>query len=147
MEVFEVSENELGNLVKQPQLLTENISGTFGVSYEFTKQKVKIDYTGNVYGPMKLPLVENDFRPEYSDWYSIQNIQVTKEFKKGWEIYGGVKNLLNFTPPNNSILRANDPFDKNVNSPDNPNRYTFDPTYVYTTFQGIRGFLGARVRF
>ena len=147
MEVYEVSENELGNLEKQPQLLTENISGTFGVSYEFTKQKVKIDYTGNLYGPMKLPLVENDFRPEYSDWYSIQNIQITKEFKKGWEIYGGVKNLLNFTPPNNSILRANDPFDKNVNSPDNPNGYTFDPTYVYTTFQGIRGFLGARVKF
>src|SRR5690606_8039745 len=93
MEVFEISENELGNLEKQPQLLTEKISGTFGVSYEFTKQKIKIDYTGNVYGPMKLPLVENDFRPEYSDWYSIQNIQITKEFKKGWEIYGGVKNL------------------------------------------------------
>jgi|TARA_R110000782_G_scaffold270436_1_gene371048 outer membrane receptor for ferrienterochelin and colicins len=147
MDVFEVSENELGNLEKQPQLLTENISGTFGVSYEFTKRKIKIDYTGNVYGPMKLPLVENDFRPEYSDWYSIQNIQITKEFKKGWEVYGGVKNLLNFTPPNNSILRANDPFDKNVNSSDNPNGYTFDPTYVYTTFQGIRGFLGARVRF
>lgn len=147
MEVFEISENELGNLEKQPQLLTENISGTFGVSYEFTKQKVKIDYTGNLYGPMKLPLVENDFRPEYSDWYSIQNIQITKEFKKGWEIYGGVKNLLNFTPPNNSILRSHDPFDKNVDSPDNPNGYTFDPTYVYTTFQGIRGFLGARVKF
>lgn len=147
MEVFEFSENELGNLVKQQQLLTENISGTFGVSYEFTKQKIKIDYTGNVYGPMKLPLVENDFRPEYSDWYSIQNIQITKEFKKGWEIYGGVKNLLNFTPPSYSILRANDPFDKNVNSADNPNGYTFDPTYVYTTFQGIRGFLGIRVLF
>lgn len=146
MEVFEISENELGNLVKQQQLLTENISGTFGVSYEFTKQKIKIDYTGNVYGPMKLPLVENDFRPEYSDWYSIQNIQITKEFKKGWEIYGGVKNLLNFTPPSYSILRASDPFDKNVNSADNPNGYTFDPTYVYTTFQGIRGFLGVRLK-
>ena len=46
--------------------------------------------------------------------------------------------------PKNSILRANDPFDKNVNSPDNPNGYTFDPSYVYTTFQGVRGFFGVR---
>jgi outer membrane receptor for ferrienterochelin and colicins len=93
---------------------------------------------------MKLPLVENDVRAEYSDWYSIQNIQVTKTFKKNWEMYGGVKNLLNFTPPDNSILRANDPFDKNVDSPDNPSGYTFDPSYVYAAFQGVRGFFGVR---
>ena len=105
---------------------------------------MKIDYSGNLYGPMKLPLVENDFRPEYSDWYSIQNIQITKTFKRGWEVYGGIKNLLNFTPPAYSILRPEDPFDKNVDSPDNPNGYTFDPTYVYAANQGIRGFLGVR---
>ena len=87
---------------------------------------------------------ENDLRPAYSSWYSIQNIQVTKTFKKGWNVYAGVKNLLNFTPPAYSILRANDPFDKDVNSPDNPYGYTFDPTYVYAANQGIRGFLGVR---
>ena len=144
MDVYEMNNDEFGNLQKEKQLLTENISGTFSVGYEFKKPKIKIDYSGNLYGPMKLPLVENDFRAEYSDWYSIQNIQITKTFKKNWEIYGGVKNLLDFTPPANSILRANDPFDKNVDAADNPNGYTFDPTYIYTTFQGIRGFLGVR---
>lgn len=61
------------------------------------------------------------------------------------ELYAGVKNLLNFTPPANSIMRAFDPFDRNINDPvNNPNGYTFDPGYVYTSFQGIRVFFGFR---
>lgn len=147
LDVYQMNKNEFGNLGRNTQLLTEKISGTFSFSYKFLKSNVKIDYSGNLYGPMKLPLVENDFRPEYSAWYSIQNIQVTKTFNKGWEIYGGIKNLLNFTPPKYSILRPNDPFDKNVNSPDNPNGYTFDPTYVYASNQGIKGFIGVRYQF
>ena len=94
---------------------------------------------------MKLPVLENDFRKEFSDTYSLQNIQITKKFGNGLEVYGGVKNLLNFTPPANSIMWAFDPFDKNVNDPvNNPNGYTFDPTYVFAPNQGIRGFFGVR---
>jgi outer membrane receptor for ferrienterochelin and colicins len=145
MDVYQMEEDELGNLVRLEQLLTEKVSGTYSVSYKFEKPNITIDYSGNLYGPMKLPLVENDTRPGYSDWYSIQNIQITKSFKKGWEIYGGVKNLLNFTPPVYSILRPFDPFDKNVNDPvRNPQGFTFDPTYVYAPNQGIRGFFGIR---
>ena len=145
MDVYQMNKNELGNLIKEEQLLTESVSGTYSVSYTFNKPKIKIDYSGNLYGPMKLPLVENDTRPGDSDWYSIQNIQITKTFKKGWEVYFGLKNLLDFTPPVYSILRANDPFDKNVNDPvKNPHNYTFDPTYVYAANQGIRGFFGVR---
>lgn len=144
LNVFDMNKNEKGNYERQDQLLTEKFSGTFSATYTFYKSNIKIDYSGNVIGPMKLPLVENDFRPGYSSWYSIQNIQITKTFKKGWEVYAGIKNLLNFTPPAYSILRANDPFDKDVNSPDNPYGYTFDPTYVYAANQGIRGFIGVR---
>jgi len=72
------------------------------------------------------------------------------------EIYGGVKNLLNFRPAANSIARAFDPFDKLVDfdangqaiaTSSNPNALTFDPSYVYTSNQGIRGFLGFRFTF
>lgn len=147
LDVYQMNRNEFGVLKRSTQLLTEKISGTYSLSYKFLESNIKIDYSGNLYGPMKLPLVENDFRPAYSAWYSVQNIQVTKTFNKGWEIYGGIKNLLNFTPPKYSILRPNDPFDKNVNSPDNPNGYTFDPTYVYASNQGIRGFIGIRYQF
>ncbi len=139
---------------KMNQLLTENFSGVWSIEYTFQDLNLKVNYTGNVYGPMRLPLLgELDDRAEYSPWWSLQNIQLTKSINRKWEIYGGVKNLLNFTPPSNSIARANDPFDREVqfdqngnalSTPNNPNALTFDPTYVFAPNQGIRGFLGFR---
>ena len=81
-----------------------------------------------------------------SPFFSIQNIKLTKSFKKGWKVALGVQNLLNFTPPAYSIMRAFDPFDKNVGV-NNPNNYTFDAAYVYTSFQGITGFASLRYEF
>lgn len=136
------------------QILTERFTGVWNLGYSFKEINLTIDYTGNLYGPMRLPLLgELDNRAAYSPWFSIQNIQVTKRFKKGWEVYGGIKNLLNYTPPANSIARAHDPFDKEVQfdaqgqvvaTPNNPNALTFDPSYVYASNQGIRGFVGVR---
>lgn len=141
--------------IKTRQLLTEKFSGVWSLGYKFLRLGLSLDYTGNVYSPMRLPLLgELDDRPEYSSWYSIQNIQLTKKIGDKWEIYGGVKNLLNFTPPANSIARSFDPFDKNVifaadgsaiATLENPNALTFDPNYVYAPNQGIRGFLGLRL--
>ncbi|TAE29105.1 MAG: TonB-dependent receptor [Candidatus Kapaibacterium sp.] len=144
--VMDVSNTDDG--VRTWQILSERVSGTFGVSYTLEELGVKVDYTGAVYGPMRLPIFPNDSRPEFSPLFSIQNIQFTKTFADTpLEIYCGIKNLLNYTPPANSIMRAFDPFDKFVNDPvNNPNRFTFDPTYSYASFQGIRGFLGVRWR-
>lgn len=150
--LMDVSLNEGGEKIRQ--LLTERFSGVWTIGYAFQNLGLSIDYTGNVYSPMRLPLLgELDDRPEFSPWWSIQNIQLTKSFGKKWEVYGGVKNLLNFTPPANSIARSFDPFDKGVEfdrggnvipTPTNPNALTFDPTYVFAPNQGIRGFLGLR---
>ncbi len=150
--LMDVSVEENGE--KTRQLLTESVQGVWSIGYKFKKSKIKIDYTGNLYGPMRLPLLgELDNRAAYSPWYSIQNIQVTKAFGDKIEVFGGVKNLLNFTPPANSIARSRDPFDKDVTfdnsgqvvpTANNPNALTFDPTYVYAPNQGIRGFLGFR---
>jgi outer membrane receptor for ferrienterochelin and colicins len=155
MEVYSVDEG-----VRERQLLTEQFTGTWTLGYKFPKAGLKVDYTGNIYGPMDLPILgDNDPRQAQSPWWSIQNIQLTKNFKnvKGLEVYGGVKNLLNWTPwknMNTSLLaRPSDPFDKNVTfdsdgnalaTPNNPNALTFDPAYVYGPNQGIRGFFGIR---
>lgn len=140
--------------IKTQQILTERFSSVWSLGYEFKKQKLTIDYTGNIFGPMRLPLLgELDDRPAYSPWWSIQNLQVTKQIGKRIELYGGIKNLLNFLPPANSIARSFDPFDRNVvfgsdgsvvATPDNPNALTFDPTYMFAPNQGIRGFFGLR---
>lgn len=136
-------------------LLTERFQGVWSASLPVSRYNLKIDYTGNLYSPMKLPLLgEADPRPEYSTWWSIQNIQLTwQPGGKTFEIYTGVKNLLNFTPPSNSIARAFDPFDRTVDfaedgsvipTPSNPYALTFDPSYVFAPNQGIRGFAGLR---
>ncbi|ACT94267.1 TonB-dependent receptor [Dyadobacter fermentans] len=142
------------NGVRFRPVLTEKFTGTWSFSYEIQKAGLSVDYTGNIYGPMRLPVLsEEDPRAANSPVWSLQNIQLTKKFNNGLEVYGGVKNLLNFTPPANSIARANDPFDKNVQfdgqgqviaTPDNPYRLTFDPSYVYAPNQGIRAFAGLR---
>lgn len=146
--------------ISERPFLTENFTGTWSISYKIQPWDLSLDYTGNVYSPMKLPLLsETDPRSPKSPWYSIQNIQFTYSGWKDFEVYGGVKNLLNFTPKQNNpflISRTNDPFDKNVQydsagkvlvTPDNPYGLTFDTTYVYGQNQTIRGFLGLRYTF
>jgi outer membrane receptor for ferrienterochelin and colicins len=143
--------------VTQRQILTESYSGTWSISYAFRTLNLSVDYTGNLYGPMRLPLLSDlDPRQEYSPTWSIQNIQFTYSGVKDFEFYGGIKNLLDWTPNRGNpfiIARANDPFDKNVQfdnsgnaipTADNPYGLTFDPTYVYGPNQGMRGFLGMR---
>jgi outer membrane receptor for ferrienterochelin and colicins len=144
--------------LKQQQLLTEKFTGTWAVSYKIQKLKLGIDYTGNIYGPMRLPLLGflDPRLPESPAW-SLQNLQFVYGGLKNIEIYYGVKNLLNFTPNRGNpfiIAGANDPFDKKVeyssdgnvmSTPQNPYALTFDPTYVYAPNQGRRGFLGIRV--
>jgi len=153
--IMDVSSVEEGERVRQE--FQEAYSMTWNLGYDFSKIGVKIEYTGNLYGPMLLPLISDlDPRMKESKPYSIQNIQVTKTFKNGLEIFGGVKNLLNWTPNKGNpfiIARTNDPFDEHVQydvdgnilaTPDNPYALKFDPDYIYGSNQGVRMFLGLR---
>lgn len=145
------------NGVKETPFLTENFTATWSISYKIKTIDLNIDYTGNVYGPMKLPLLSAlDPRSPNSPWYSLQNVQLTYSGWKSFELYAGIKNILNFLPKQNNpflISRTNDPFDKNVEydtngqvlaTPQNPYGLTFDTTYVYGPNQGIRSFFGLR---
>ena len=150
--------SQTNNGINTRQLLTERYTAVWNIGYTIKKIDVSIDYTGNLYGPMKLPLLGSlDPRPEYSPALSLQNIQITKKIKRIIEIYGGVKNFLNWTPNKKNrfiIARSQDPFDKQVTfdtngqaiaTPDNPYALTFDPSYVYGPNQGIRIFFGIRL--
>jgi outer membrane receptor for ferrienterochelin and colicins len=143
--------------IRDRQLLTEPWMGTWSVSYPFKKLKLAVDYTGNMYGPMELPtLGELDPRERKSPVWSIQNIQFTFSGLKKLELYGGIKNLLNWTPNKRNpflIARSNDPFDREVEyradgqvatTARNPYALTFDPNYMYAPNQGMRGFFGIR---
>lgn len=153
----EVSKTE--DDIKTRPILTEKFSGTWAITYTNHKTNLVIDYSGNMYGPMRLPLLgELDPRQAYSPTWSIQNIQFTYKGLRNFEFYGGVKNLLNWTPNKGNpfiIARAHDPFDKNVEfdtngqvlaTTENPDALTFDPSYVFAPNQGRRLFFGLRYR-
>lgn len=152
MDVYSVEQG-----IKNSHLFTEHFTGVWNIGYHWEKAGIQLDYTGNIYSPMHLPLLsETDPRKATSPWWSIQNIQITKSLSKALDFYGGIKNLLNWTPNKGNpflIARANDPFDKQVQfnaagvaqvTPDNPYGLTFDPTYVFAPNQGIRWFFGIR---
>ena len=143
--------------VKEQQIFTEKYSGTWSLSYSNTKNTFAIDYTGNLYGPMRLPVLGAlDPRRSMSPVWSIQNVQFTYKGMKDFELYGGIKNLLDWTPNRGNpfiIARADDPFDENVvfdgsgnvvPTANNPYALTFDPSYIYAPNQGRRLFFGLR---
>jgi outer membrane receptor for ferrienterochelin and colicins len=147
MDVSITKKNGSAKPVTERQLLTEKWSATWTVSYKEKITGITIDYTGNIYGPMLLPLLSaKDPRPGKSPVWSIQNIQFSRKMFNNFQIYTGIKNLLNWTPAKSTpflIARGNDPFDKHLDI-DNPYGLTFDPNYVYGPNQGIRGYLGVR---
>lgn len=145
------------NGIREQQMLTEKITGTWAISYKPRNSKLSIDYTGNIYSPMRLPLLgPSDPRAATSPWWSIQNIQFTYDCFRNMNFYAGIKNFLNWTPNKGNpfiIARSNDPFDKEVQfdangqaiaTATNPYGLTFDPSYVYAPNQGARIFLGVR---
>lgn len=125
MEVYEKYENK-----KETQLFAPKWSGKYTASYQFPAH-FSLDVTGELYGPMRLPLVENDPRPAKSPWYNILNVMLKKKWSQ-FEIYGGVKNLLDFVP-DNPIYKPEAPFSDE-----------FDTAYGYAPMTGIRGFFGVK---
>lgn len=139
MDVYNVQQG-----IKEWQMLTEKFMGTWTIGYKVKPWNLSIDYTGNMIGPMRLPILgPEDPRPDKSKAWSIQNIQFTKHFNQGLEVFAGVKNILDWKPTQGIpflISRAYDPFEKIEDN----NPLPFDPSYVYAPNQGIRGFLGIR---
>lgn len=156
MDVYQVEDGTSGEHI--PQVLAPRFSGTGSVSYTLPNSKWLFDLTARVNGPMFMPVVPNDFRSEKSPWVPLLNLQVSRHLhvkNSHWEIYGGVKNLLNFIPVN-PLLHPDDPFDQpggkyfdangNPRPDTNPNGYTFDTAYSYAPMQGARLFLGIRFK-
>lgn len=133
MDVFSVSQHDLLGTFREKQLFVPAFSGTFSLAFEWKRAKLSFNYTGKIMGPQHLPEFNSPYeRPAISPWYSQQNFQVTKKFSSPLEIFGGVKNLLNWTQPTPLI------------NPQNPYDSTFDTSYVYGPLQPIRFYLGIR---
>ncbi len=70
MDVYAVEEG-----IRERQILTERFSGVWNIGYTFKRANISIDYTGNLYGPMRLPVLgENDPRPAESLLFGVYRI-------------------------------------------------------------------------
>ena len=131
-------------------VLTERFSAVYQFNLPFSSFEAVL--SGNLIGPMRLPLAsELDPRSPESPFIHLMNLQFEKKFSNQFSLRLGLRNLLNFTPPDNSIARAFDPFDRGVEfdsngvalvTESNPYGLTFDPSYSYTSFQGRNLFFG-----
>ena len=117
---------------KTPQLFTPRISGAFTLSYTFRNTGITLDWTGRVTGPQDLPRYPEPFRrPTVSPWYTVQNLQIGKEFHRaGLRLYTGVKNVWNMMQQSPLI------------DPQHPFGEYFDTSYAWGPLQGRRFFLG-----
>lgn len=151
---LDVYKNEQGTRI--PQVLAPRFSGTATFGYNAPNDTWAFDFSARINGPMYMPIVSDDFRSEKSPWVPLLNFQAARHFhqeKAHWEIYAGVKNLLNFIPKN-PLLHPDDPFDRpgglyfdnngNPRPETNPYGYTFDTAYSYAPMQDARVFLGVR---
>jgi len=155
MEVFSKEKNGAAKAEREEVLFAPRFTANYAWSYTIPAMSLTIDLTGKTYGTMRLPVVPGDFREAWSPVFTLLNLQFTRKMNAKWELYGGAKNLLNFLPKN-PILHPDDPFDTpggkyfdeagNPRPDTNPHGYRFDPSYNYAPMQGIRGFVGVRVK-
>lgn len=143
MNVYTVNEQK----EKEQQLFAPSFTANYGIGYTIQPWRLTIDFTGRTQGSMRLPVLPNDYRPEYSPVYSLLNLQFAKKIKANAECMFGIQNLLNFLPKD-PIMRPFDPFDKAVDDPVvNPFGYTFDPSYNYAPMMKRRVVIGLRWTF
>ncbi|RYD76318.1 MAG: TonB-dependent receptor [Sphingobacteriales bacterium] len=133
-DVFEMDKNATGENEKTPQVFAPQFSGTFQLTYIWKKPGLTLDYTGRVTGPQHLPVFPEAFhKAEKSPWFTLQHIQLTKQFKdKNYQVYAGVKNIWNYTQGSPLI------------APENPFSKEFDTSYAWGPLQTRRLFLGFR---
>jgi outer membrane receptor for ferrienterochelin and colicins len=87
MDVYQMKEDpSTGKLLRSNQFFAPKWSGNFSVSYTFPA-RFTVDLTGQVNGPMRLPLQQDDYRPEYSPTFCLANIQITKKIGNRFEFY------------------------------------------------------------
>lgn len=125
----------------------QEYSGVATVNYRIKKAKMTIGYTARITGPMALPEVfdldENGNimttpRPTISKPFSFHNIQVSKDFSKGLNVYIGIQNLFDYRQPITPLVGYNDP-NANVGFSN-----SFDTSYAYAPIHGRELYLGIK---
>ncbi|WP_420578126.1 TonB-dependent receptor [Ekhidna sp.] len=120
-------------------------TGIFTANYQYKPWNLTLAYTARLTGPMALPEVydldENgnplpNPRPTSSSTFAIHNLQVAKDFKNGWSVYGGLQNIFDYVQPWSPLTGTNDP-NANLGFSD-----SFDTAYAYSPIHGREVYIG-----
>lgn len=139
----DVTEKENGE--KRDIEFAPSWTGIFTANYRYKPWNLTLAYTARLTGPMALPEVydldENgdplpNPRPTSSSTFAIHNLQVAKDFKNGWSIYGGLQNIIDYVQPWSPLTGTNDP-NANLGFSD-----SFDTAYAYSPIHGREIYLG-----
>ncbi len=115
------------------EFFAPNIRGVLSATYNVRSLPMRVDYTGSITGPMRLPVYAAPFtRAERSPMYSIHNVQTSWRIENGAEFYLSVKNIFDYVQPTALI------------DPANPFGDDFDTAYVYGPLRGRHIMLGLR---
>ncbi len=132
LNVYSVNNNNQ----KFKELFVPDFAAVFSVSYLLDFWRTSIDWTGNITGPMYLPKYNRSYnRSEKSNWFSLQNLKISKKINNQLQVYVGIKNILNYTQETPLI------------NPENPFGDDFDTSYVYGPLQVRRYFFGINQKF
>ena len=122
-------------------------TGIFTLNYQLKKWKTVIGYTARYTGPMALPEVYDldgngdplgTPRPTTSQTFAIHNLQIAKDLKSGFSIYGGAQNIFDYIQPWSPLTGINDP-NSNLGFSD-----SFDTAYAYSPIHGREFYLGVK---
>ncbi|MEQ6168917.1 TonB-dependent receptor [Ekhidna sp. MALMAid0563] len=139
----DVTEKENGE--KRDIEFAPSWTGIFTANYRHKPWDLTLAYTARLTGPMALPEVydldENgnplpNPRPTTSSTFAIHNLQVAKDFRNGWSIYGGLQNIFDYVQPWSPLTGTNDP-NANLGFSD-----SFDTAYAYSPIHGREVYLG-----
>lgn len=119
--------------VREDAFFAPALRATLGSTYRFRTLPLRLDYTGTITGPMRLPEYEAPFeRPARSPTFSLHNVQGTWSAGSATELYLNVKNLLDYVQPS-PLVAPEDPFGAD-----------FDTAYVYGPMRGRHLLVGVR---
>jgi outer membrane receptor for ferrienterochelin and colicins len=146
-EATETEPDGNGEDVERKIEFAQEYSGVATLNYRIKKAKMTVGYTARITGPMALPEVfdldENGSpmttaRPTISKPFSFHNIQVSKDFSNGLNVYLGVQNLFDYRQPVSPLVGYNDP---NANTGFSN---SFDTSYAYAPIHGRELYLGIK---
>lgn len=130
--VNDVKQTINNQLVRKP--LTSKYKGLITMNYSDRLKKWMFDYTVQVNGGGRIPVVPGEAAnmPTEFPSFTVMNAQVTKYFRY-WNLYAGAENLLDYRQ-DQPVIGADNPFGNN-----------FDATRIWGPVMGRKFYAGIRI--